>query len=179
MCSDPRVTVNNIFCFAPIADEHARILVLGSMPGVESLRQQQYYAHTRNSFWFIMGQLLNFAETLPYDERAANLGSHYVALWDVLNSCIREGSLDSAIDNASVKPNDFKGFFSSHPQIRDVFFNGQKASQIYHKQVLPLVADSFGYIEYHQLPSTSPAMASLGKQQKLLRWSMIVDKLGI
>lgn len=153
--------------------------MLGSMPGVESLRQQQYYAHARNSFWFIMGQLLNFDETLAYDKRAANLGSKYVALWDVLNSCIRKGSLDSAIDNASIQPNDFNGFFTSHPQIRDVFFNGQKASQVYHKQVLPLLADSFGHIEYHQLPSTSPAMAALSKQQKLLKWRIIVDKLGI
>ena len=53
------------------ADENAKVLVLGSMPGAESLRQQQYYAFKHNAFWRIMGEVYGFSPELPYLERLA------------------------------------------------------------------------------------------------------------
>ena len=83
--------------FAYSADENARVLILGSMPGAESLRQQQYYAFKHNAFWRIMGELYGFPVETPYPERLAILKAHRIALWDVLAECERPGSLDSSI----------------------------------------------------------------------------------
>ena len=82
--------MNEICCFSPIARKDARILVLGSMPGVESLAQQQYYAHPRNSFWYIMARLFNFDMNADYSQKTAELIKNKIALWDVLNRCIRK-----------------------------------------------------------------------------------------
>jgi len=97
---------------APVAHANAKVLILGSMPGAESLAQQQYYAHPRNAFWPIMASLYGFAADLPYALRLQQLTAHGVALWDVLAYCEREGSLDSAIRNE--QPNDFHRFFAAH-----------------------------------------------------------------
>ena len=83
--------------FAPSVYPGAKVLILGSMPGEESLRRQEYYAFPRNAFWRIMGELFGFSRELSYRERLARLGEHGVALWDVLESCRREGSLDTRI----------------------------------------------------------------------------------
>ncbi|MBR1885099.1 MAG: DNA-deoxyinosine glycosylase, partial [Schwartzia sp.] len=87
---------------APIVDEHARILILGSMPGAASLAAQEYYAHPANRFWPLMTRLLCEAETpSSYPERLAMLLRHHVALWDAIDVCDRAGSLDSDIRNAT------------------------------------------------------------------------------
>ena len=163
--------------FAPIADDKARILILGSMPSIKSLQAQQYYAHPRNSFWFIMTQLLGGAAESDYSERKALLLRNGIALWDVLDSCRREGSLDASIDNTSTVVNDFNSFFSEHPLIRAVFFNGARAQQEYNRQVLPVLKEKYTAINCQRLPSTSPAMASLTWEQKLQEWKCILEPL--
>ena len=156
--------------FSPIADAKARVLILGSMPGKASLAAGQYYAHAQNLFWRILGEITGAAPSLPYAARARALKSSGIALWDVLASCAREGSLDSAIDDASVRANDFAAFYRAHPRIAQVFFNGAKAEACYRKQVLPLPADLAAPASLRRLPSTSPANASMSRAHKQRVW---------
>jgi hypoxanthine-DNA glycosylase len=157
-----------LFCFEPIADSNAEILILGSMPGQESLAASQYYANRRNAFWKIMGQLLGFDPDASYETRLHELKAGHIALWDVLQSCTRIGSLDARIDADSITVNDFQGFFRTHDKIRAVLFNGAKAESAYRQYVLPTV--STAPISYLRLPSTSPAHAALSYEQKLQAW---------
>ena len=157
--------------FAPIEDVSARVLILGSMPGRESLRMGQYYAHPRNLFWPILGELAGAAPAFPYPQRINALKRARIALWDVLKSCVREGSLDSDIDDDSLVPNDFRSFFLQHPKITHVFFNGAKAETVYRKFVLPEV--DVKRLRYHRLPSTSPANAAMPHAQRLKAWRAI------
>ncbi|MFA5913004.1 MAG: DNA-deoxyinosine glycosylase [Burkholderiales bacterium] len=156
--------------FPPIADAKARILILGSMPGNASLAAGQYYAHAQNLFWHILGEVTGMAASAPYAARALALRSHGIALWDVLASCTREGSLDSAIDEASIDANDFASFYRLHPGIVQVFFNGAKAEASYRKYVLPGLADGLGPQHFRRLPSTSPANASMSRAYKHRVW---------
>lgn len=161
--------------FAPVAHRTARILILGSMPGKESLRMRQYYAHPRNLFWPILGELAGAAPDLPYDRRIGALKRSRIALWDVLKSCAREGSLDSRIDNDSRIANDFRSFFLRHPGITHVFFNGAKAEACYRTCVLS--DHDFRQLQYQRLPSTSPAHAGMSRERKLAAWRVIKDHL--
>ena len=156
--------------FAPIVDRRARVLVLGSMPSAVSLRLGQYYAHPRNLFWRITGELLGFEANAEYDVRSASLRTAGIALWDVRHACSRPGSLDSSIAPDSMVANDFRAFFSTYRGIGSVFFNGAKAEQIYRRLVGPVCGD----ITYHRLPSTSPANASIPYDAKLRAWSSVL-----
>jgi len=161
--------------FTAVAEESARLLILGSMPGRKSLDEQQYYAHPRNAFWPIMGDLFGFDARLPYVERLELLKRNHVALWDVAQHCIRPGSLDAAIRDATA--NNFGAFLCSHPQIRAIFFNGRKAEELFRKLVLPGLADKHRGIERHTLPSTSPAHAGMRFAGKLDAWRIVTCPL--
>lgn len=163
--------MRHIQSFPPIEKADARILILGSMPGEASLKAGQYYAHPQNLFWRIMGELLGTDPAAPYPQRVQALKSARIALWDVLHSCRRKGSLDSSIDDASLVPNDFAAFFRHHPRITRVFFNGAKAEACYRKHVRPVIGT--GAIEYLRLPSTSPANASISCERKLEAWRVV------
>lgn len=162
-----------LFCFEPAANPDAKILILGSMPGRESLAANQYYAHKRNAFWKIMADLFGFERDAPYEVRLDALKAARIALWDVLQSCTRVGSLDAKIDPGSITVNDFPGFFRTHPQIRAVLFNGATAESTYRRYVLPAVAGI--PVGYRRLPSTSPAHAALSYEQKLRLWQAALD----
>jgi hypoxanthine-DNA glycosylase len=138
------------------------------MPGKASLAAGEYYAHPRNAFWAIMGELIGAHPGLPYQDRLNILRSSGIALWDVLGSCVRKSSLDSHIEADSAVPNDFKSFFSQHPDITHVFFNGAKAEQCFLKYALPTLEST--QMQYERLPSTSPANAGIPYEQKLLAW---------
>jgi double-stranded uracil-DNA glycosylase len=145
------------------------------MPGKASLAAGQYYAHAQNLFWRILGEVTGAAPSSPYDARVRALKSRGIALWDVLESCAREGSLDSAIDDASISANDFASFYRAHPRIAHVFFNGAKAEACYRKHVLPALVlsefgDTLGPSNYHRLPSTSPANASMSRAHRHGVW---------
>lgn len=161
------------YSFDYVAAPDANILILGSMPGVESLRQQQYYAHPRNAFWDIMGELFGFDPKLPYPERLESLKQSRIALWDVAHMCERPGSLDSSIRHDSVVANDFAAFFRVHPRIGALFFNGHKAAELYRRLVVPTLAEPWRSLPGHRLPSTSPAHAGMNFQQKLDQWLQI------
>ncbi len=158
-----------IHSFPPIAAPGACVLVLGSMPGVASLRLRQYYGHPRNAFWNIMGALLDFDATRDYAGRCAALVQHGIALWDVLAACEREGSLDAAIDTASVVPNDIAGFLATHRSIARICFNGASAERLFARHVAPQMALD-GTVQCLRLPSTSPAHAGMPYAHKLLAW---------
>lgn len=157
--------------FPPIADARSRILILGSMPGTASLAAGQYYAHAQNLFWRILGDITGVAPAAAYAARACALKACGIALWDVLASCAREGSLDSAIDAASVRANDFLSFYRSHPRIAQVFFNGAMAEACYRRYVLASLEAGLGPKIYRRLPSTSPANASMTRAHKQRVWN--------
>jgi hypoxanthine-DNA glycosylase len=154
--------------FPPVAKPNACVLILGSMPGVASLNQGRYYAHAQNRFWPIMGELVGALPSLPYPQRLQRLTSAGIALWDVLDTCERPGSLDSAIRDHSAQANDFNAFLSSHRRIRTVLFNGAKAEGSFQRLVLPTLG-AFD-LDYYRLPSTSPANASQNHAFKLAAW---------
>lgn len=159
--------------FDPVASRDARVLVLGSMPGRASLAAGQYYAHRQNAFWRIVGDLLAFDPASPYPARVRALKSARIALWDVLHSCVRPGSLDTMIETDSELANDFRRFFRLHPDIRRVFFNGAKAEASFRRHVLPgLECPS---LQLARLPSTSPANASVPFVRKLAAWRAILS----
>lgn len=135
-------------------------MILGNIPSVMSLAAQQYYGNPRNAFWRIVGEIFGFAPDAPYEERCTALTAHRIAVWDVLRSCRREGSLDSAVQPNSMVPNDFQQFFAEHPGIARVLFNGAAAEKNFTRFVS--VANEF---HNRRLPSTSPAqtMPHLGK----------------
>ena len=93
-----------------------------------------------------------------------------IAVWDVLQSCFRSGSLDAAIKMKSIKVNDFNWLFSTYTTIEKVCFNGAKAEAIYTKHIMPHLQEQFEYIKYVRLPSTSPAYASMTQEQKAQAW---------
>lgn len=160
--------------FPPVCAPDATVLILGSMPGVASLQAGQYYAHPRNGFWPIMGELTGAGRELPYAERLARLQAAGVALWDVLQSCVREGSLDSAIDDRSSVANDFEAFFRDHPAIKRVLFNGAKAEQCFRRQVPGRQAIPDGLV-FVRLPSTSPAHAGMSLEMKMEAWRILLE----
>jgi double-stranded uracil-DNA glycosylase len=149
------------------------VLILGTMPGKVSLRERQYYAHPQNAFWRIVGGILGFDPGIPYEARVALIQSSGIAVWDVLKSCIRAGSMDSAIDAASAVPNDFASFLAEHPQIRRICFNGATAQALFIKHVRHRLVTQLE-MEYVRLPSTSPANASLPFAEKARAWKAIV-----
>jgi hypoxanthine-DNA glycosylase len=147
-------------CFAPLINDNCTALILGSMPGELSLRKQEYYGHPRNAFWRLLD---NSLADKSYAQKCAYLQSHNIALWDVLESANRKGSLDSAIKNEV--PNDFDKFLRKYPNIRHIFFNGGKAKSAFEKYFTDL------YLDYEclQLPSTSPAY-TLAFDEKSVVW---------
>jgi TDG/mug DNA glycosylase family protein len=166
-----------VHSFAPISRFDSRLLVLGSMPGKASVRADQYYAHPQNIFWKIMEEFFTISRGAPYATRTARLLDHGVAIWDVLQSCTRESSLDSDIVEASIVPNDFAGFLERHGEIDTVCFNGVKAATSFEKHVLPTLAVTRN-IAYHRLPSTSPANASIRYATKLESWEVVRRSAG-
>lgn len=148
----------------PIIDDNAETLILGNMPSVMSLGAQEYYANPRNAFWRITGEIFGFDATAPYDVRTAALTGHGIAVWDVLRSCRRVGSLDSAVEPDSMVANDFRQLFDGHPSIRLVFFNGAAAEKNFNRLVR-IAPD----LQYRRLPSTSPAQ-TMRFADKLAAW---------
>jgi len=165
--------MTQIFSFPAVATGKAKVLILGSMPGIRSLEKQQYYAHAQNSFWFIIEELLGIDRNQEYTQRIRQVKMHKLAIWDVLQACRRKGSLDSAIEKDSVVANDFGVFLKQHKQIKYIFFNGAKAEQEFNKHVLPMLAGEFSHVQYHRLPSTSPAHAAISRQEKLRQWQIV------
>lgn len=156
----------------PNIDENCTVLILGSMPGVKSLEEQQYYAHPQNRFWPMMAHLLQ--EELPsvYEEKLAMLLRHHIALWDSIGSCEREGSLDSAIHDE--KSNDFSALLRDYPKIRTICFNGGKSAQTFKRYNKELLKRED--LTFHAMPSTSPANARWRLPMLEERWGKVLTE---
>ena len=156
--------------FPPIADARARVLVLGTLPGEESLRRREYYAHPRNLFWPIVFALFDTTPALDYGERLAFVAARRIALWDVCELAEREASADSAIRRE--RPNAIDRLLDTHPLIRAVAFNGSGAERLYDRHFTRRTE-----VAYLALPSTSPAHARMDFAAKLTRWTALRDAL--
>lgn len=161
--------------FPPVIGSQPRVLILGSMPGVASLAAQEYYAMPRNTFWPIMGELFGAHFGIPYRQRLETLVDCRVALWDVLGSCVRPGSLDASIEPHSVAVNDFNKLFTDYSTIGQVFFNGRKAAEMFRRHVLSTLGSGAENFSCSTLPSTSPAYAALSFDEKLAAWLVVRD----
>jgi hypoxanthine-DNA glycosylase len=157
------------FSFDAVESADARVLILGTLPSVKSLAAGEYYAHPRNCFWWIMGELIGAAPHLPYTERLAQLRLSSIALWDVCKTAERAGSSDAKIAMESVAPNDFRTFLGHHPGIELICFNGQPAERLFRRKAMPLLA-GLREIPQQVLDSTSPACARIPREEKLARW---------
>lgn len=151
---------------APVGDARARVLILGSFPGEASLAAARYYGHPRNHFWRLVGSVIaEPLDTLDYDERLSRLVAHRIALWDVIGSCEREGSLDTAI-RAEV-PNDIEGLLQRWTGISTIAFNGGKSAS-YRRRIAML--DAARGLTLVALPSSSPANATHSLAVKEAAW---------
>ena len=158
--------------FAPIADEDSRILILGSMPGIKSLEQQEYYAHPQNRFWRLLALLLDEAAPQDYAAKQALLYKHHVALWDTLGYCERDGSLDSNIKNEA--PNAVVELAGELPHLQAVVCNGGKAGAAFKKYFAKKMPER---VQIFYLPSTSPANARLRLEDLAEQWQVILQFL--
>ncbi|WP_397572722.1 DNA-deoxyinosine glycosylase [Silanimonas sp.] len=165
--------MSRIASFAPAIPAAPRALVLGSMPGLASLRAGRYYAHPRNAFWPLMQALFAVPSRAPYAERIAALGEAGVALWDVLAECEREGSLDSAIAPASVAVNDIPGLLANHVGLRVIALNGGTAARLFDRHVAPALGSRLAAMRVLRLPSTSPAHAARSFMEKAEAWAAL------
>lgn len=153
--------------FPPIAAANARILILGSLPGQTSLAASEYYAHRQNAFWRIMSALLGVNG--DYQSRCGQLTGAGIAVWDVLASSERPGSMDADIRLDSAQPNDFAGFLAEHAGITRIGFNGRKAEHLFRRLVIPKLEPPLPQLV--SLPSTSPAYAAMSFNDKLELWA--------
>lgn len=151
--------------FPPLVPENPKILILGTMPGQQSLERQQYYAHPRNLFWPMMSAICG--EPLPeaYSDRIALLLRHQIALWDICNTCLREGSLDTAIRDE--QPNDIRTLLTQYPGIQLLAFNGQKAATLFRKYFKDI------RLPIQVLASSSPAHAGKSRIEKEKEWLLL------
>lgn len=161
--------------FPPIVGPNARILVLGTLPGEESLRLQQYYGHRRNHFWPIIATMCGEDLPIDYSARVEMVRRSKVALWDVLKSAIRDkSSLDSAIANECA--NDFGAFFAQYPRLRTVAFNGNNAFKFFKRHVQKKQDLPSDLLLLKPLLSTSPACArALGV--KVAQWKATIGSI--
>lgn len=158
--------MSKCICFDASIDQNSEILILGSMPGVCSLAHQQYYAHPQNRFWRIIGEIFNNG-IVPesYEDKLTLLLANKIALWDVVYSCNREGSLDSNITNEKV--HNFGSFLTQYPKIHRICFNGNKAKTSYQRHIGMIFPERINYLS---LPSTIPANARWNFDALLTEW---------
>ena len=159
--------------FDPIARADAVTLILGSLPSKRSIESGEYFGNPRNTFWKIMGELVDAGPQLPYALRVERMMNAKIAVWDVLRCAVRPGSLDSDIQAASARPNNFLQFFEEHSKIRRVCFNGKKAAEFYERMVPDGHAVASDMLKFLTLPSTSPAHAAMTFEKKLDHWSVV------
>lgn len=164
--------MSNCKSFEPSIDSNSRILVLGSMPGVKSLEEQQYYAHPQNRFWKVMGSICNVCNLheLDYSLKLENLLKNNIALWDTIKSCKRDGSLDSEIQNEV--PNDIGQLLKKYHNIKIICLNGNKSYSMF-KKYFPDLLDKYSCFK---MPSTSPANARYSLNALIKEWSEVVLK---
>ncbi len=164
--------------FDPVGNLQPTVLILGSLPGVASIQEQQYFAHPRNQFWSIMARIAEFEVGSSYRHRVSCLAQRGIMLWDVVHSAYREGSLDSNIKSSGLEVNPFSDLLASN-SIKLIAFNGAAAEKYFVKYAVPDVSlagvDPRMLPELIKLPSTSPANAGMSFEQKLSKWQILAN----
>lgn len=156
------------FALQPLINFSSKILVLGTMPGEQSIAKQQYYGNRGNHFWKILYTIFDEDFSESYEERKLLLKRNGISLWNVLASCVREGSSDSKIKNEAV--NDFKKLHIEYPNIKHIFFESKTAAKFFYKY-----AQQQEGITYHILPSTSGLNAGLSLVEKIEMWKELSE----
>lgn len=171
-----KTSSTNVKSFSPQIAQGCRVLILGTAPSVKSLAMQQSYAHAQNLFWPLMGEMFDAGPELEYAERVRRLHARGIGIWDVLASCERSGSLDSAIVRASEVPNDIVGLLARQPSIAAIALNGGHAQRSFRRIVLPKIdAKRLATLKLLDLPSTSPANASMSRDNKRRQWRSLLE----
>ena len=159
--------------FPPVVADHSRILILGSLPGEESLRRQQYYANPRNQFWRVLAAVFGEPVIGHYEDKLAFVLRHGLALWDTVQCAERQGSLDQNIQNAL--PNDFPTLFATYPNLHGVAFNGGKSADLFRQLVQNRLEMALqDRLTLLPLPSTSPANAA-PLAAKVAKWRVLAE----
>lgn len=156
--------------FEPVFAPDARVMIVGTMPSVQSLAHAQYYAHPRNAFWPILFDFFGEMPHNDYERKMALIRAHGLALWDAAACCEREGSLDSAM--RGVVFNDFPSLYARCPGIEAVLCNGGTAHALF------LRSGFAGNRTVVRLPSTSPAY-TLPYEKKRAAWHEALLQYGI
>ena len=162
--------MTNCKSFKPSIDEHSTVLILGSMPGVKSLKEHQYYAHLQNRFWKVMGIVCHEPKLyeFDYDLKLKTLLKNNIALWDTIKTCKRDGSLDSKIQNEI--PNDIRKLLKLYPNIKTICLNGNKSFSAF-KKYFPDLLEKYAC---RKMPSTSPANARCSLDALIEEWSVVL-----
>lgn len=163
--------------FPPQVAVGCRVLLLGTAPSLRSLAARQSYAHPQNFFWPLMGEFFGAGPELPYAQRIEKLHAAGLGIWDVLASCERPGSLDSNIVRTSEIANDIPALLAEYPSIRAIALNGGKAQQSF-RRLIPQNNEFVRRVALLDLPSTSPANASITRDNKRERWRVVLEYLG-
>jgi TDG/mug DNA glycosylase family protein len=162
--------------FPPVVGDGARLLIVGSMPGVRSLQERRYYAHPQNAFWPIVGAACGVGPEVAYERRLAVLVRAGIALWDVMARCVRAGSLDADIEAGSVVANDFVPLFAGQPTLCAVLCNGKAAHRAFLRYAAPQLAAAGRRPAVELLPSTSPAHAAMDLAGKRAVWTAAMSR---
>ncbi len=157
--------------FLPVIDNKSKILILGSMPGVKSLQEQEYYAHPQNRFWKLMGLFCNEPELHEYNykRKLEILLKNNIALWDTIKTCLREGSLDTDIQKEI--PNNIRELLNKYPNIKIICLNGNKAYCAF-KKYFPDLSEKYKCLK---MPSTSPANAKFKLRDLYNIWNSAIS----
>lgn len=149
----------------PIYDKNSKILILGSFPSVKSRENNFFYAHPQNRFWRVLAEI--FYEDVPesIEEKKEFLLRNHIALWDVIHSCMIEGSSDSSIKE--VVPNDLTVILKQ-ADIRQIYCNGTTSYRLFCKYCEPVLGK-----KAVKLPSTSPANAAYRLEKLVEQWKQI------
>ena len=164
-------TQDRLIGLAPVIDEHTRVLIIGSFPSAISLTRNEYYANPRNDFWRIMSMILNMPSDLTYESRIRYLLEMHVGLWDVITSCTRPGSMDTAIRNPIAS--DIGSLLFRYPRITTIITNGRKAESEL-KKTFTSISENEHHLNIRKiyLPSTSPAHA-IRLTDKAVAWTIL------
>ncbi|SDF93760.1 hypoxanthine-DNA glycosylase [Pedobacter terrae] len=154
--------------FPPVSDKQTKILILGSLPGDESLLRNEYYGNPQNRFWKVIAGLSGRQAPVNYEQKKQCLLGFGIGIWDVAHSAQRKSSLDSAIKNE--RPNDLRAFIDDHPLLHTIAFNGMKAERMFIKFFTKLPT-----MRYVLLPSTSSTYATMNVEKLCRIWAELLQ----
>ena len=148
--------------FEPLLCDNPRIVILGTLPGQESLRENEYYYSNSNRIWKVLCLLKNEPTPTNYNEKKQLLAKYHIALWDYYESAIRIGSCDNKISDA--RPVDICGFLSNHPTINTIAINGFGKYKKFGNKIRKKVKKVFpnNQIRVLRMPETSGVNANHG-----------------